>query len=409
MQTVASFPAEFELLFCCARIDVDIRTRARIVALVTEGVDWDYLEKIATRHRLVSLLYRNLNAICPEAVPSSLLDELRRRFHTHALRNAFLSRELLRLLDLFEANGILAVPYKGPALAAAIYGSLSFRKSGDLDIVVRRQDVLKATELLITAGYTPRLDKGLERHFLREHYHLTFLRNDDSVLVEIHWAFAYASWRFPITLEALAPRLETTTLTNKTIPALPRQDLLLILCTHGAKDGWRHLVWVCDIAEFLRKNSGVSWDALLHKANQIRFRRILFLGLFLAKELLDAPIPVDVWQQVNEDRVIPALAAGLRAGMFSPTVQLCEQEIKEFHLRLRESFRDRLRYFLHDHRGVLRTVLTPNDEDRSLVAVPTRLGFVYYVLRPFRLAAVCTVRFPALLLKYFVTSQFGSQ
>ena len=103
MPVVSSLPREAELLLCCARIDVDPKTRDRIIALVSEGIDWDYLENLALRHRLVPLLYRNLNGICSC-----------RPFQRIGPTSSSLSHRRLKELSglLFEANGILAVPYK---------------------------------------------------------------------------------------------------------------------------------------------------------------------------------------------------------------------------------------------------------------------------------------------------------
>ena len=40
-----------------------------------------------------------------------------KRYLINARRCTLLTRELLRLLEIFEANGIAAIPFKGPALA----------------------------------------------------------------------------------------------------------------------------------------------------------------------------------------------------------------------------------------------------------------------------------------------------
>jgi hypothetical protein len=45
------------------------------------------------------------------------------------------------------------VPYKGPVLAAAVYGHLSLRQIRDLDILVHPSEVRPAGELLISQGY----------------------------------------------------------------------------------------------------------------------------------------------------------------------------------------------------------------------------------------------------------------
>lgn len=396
---------EADLLLSCARTHIDLATARHIRELACSSPDWDHLMQIATRHRLKPLLYRSLTATCPDAVPPKILDELRRYFLANALTNSVLSEELVRLLSLFEAQGIAAVPYKGPALAASVYGDLSLRKSGDLDILIHRHDLTKAKEVLISEGYQPQLTGDQEASALQKHYHLTFAREDGMVFVEIHWAFTFSYWQFPLDLKSLETRLESVTLARRKVPNIPQEELLLILCIHGAKHFWWHLVWLCDVSEFLRQERGISWEKLIAQADAVRFRRILFLGLFLAKDLFGAPVPKEVWRSIQADPVVSSLAAQVREHLFpSPngvTKDYNDFDERTFYRRSRESLRDRMRYFRYDYLGGS-TVLMPNATDRELVQLPTSLDFLYRVFRPLRLAFVHGPRVLLSLVKYLI-------
>ena len=81
------------------------------------------------------------------------LEELREHFYANAGRNLFLAKELIKLLHLFSAHEISAIPYKGPVLAVSVYGNLAFREFGDLDILVRERDYQTAQHLLSAQGY----------------------------------------------------------------------------------------------------------------------------------------------------------------------------------------------------------------------------------------------------------------
>src|SRR5207253_975904 len=74
-------------------------------------------------------------------------------------------------------------------------------------------------------------------------------------------------------------------------PAFAPARLLLILCVHGANHCWLRLNWLCDVAELLRRNPALDWPALAAEAERWGCRRILTLGLLLAHDLLDAPLP----------------------------------------------------------------------------------------------------------------------
>jgi len=40
-------------------------------------------------------------------------------------------------------------------LAAQVYGDLSMRDVGDLDLLVRREDIIRAADLLVSLGHHP--------------------------------------------------------------------------------------------------------------------------------------------------------------------------------------------------------------------------------------------------------------
>src|SRR5215217_8297440 len=170
--------SEVELLLCCARCFGGWSTADETRVLLQKDIDWPYLLRLASRHRMVQLLFWHLNSR-PEAVPEVTLSELRGYFHENTRRNHLLVRELLKLLDLFDACSIRAVPYKGPTLAAVAYGNLALREYDDIDVLVHEQDVPKAKELLASIGYLPEyhLSSAQEVALLRHHYAQSFLRS----------------------------------------------------------------------------------------------------------------------------------------------------------------------------------------------------------------------------------------
>src|SRR5437762_4085724 len=129
---------EAELLLACARTTIDNRTAERIRILLREDLDWSYLFEKAHQNCIMPLLYWNLNAACAEAVPNDVLNQLRAYFQGHARHNLFRTSELLNLLRLLDEHEIPALPFKGPILAALVYGNISLRQFGDLDILVHK-------------------------------------------------------------------------------------------------------------------------------------------------------------------------------------------------------------------------------------------------------------------------------
>jgi hypothetical protein len=379
---------EIELLLCCARTVRSPEVTARIRALLQESMDWEYLLRTARRHGVAPLLYWHLDATCSDAVPENTFDRLRDHFRANGLRNLFLTGELLRILNAFEAREILAIPYKGPALAASVYGNLALREFNDLDILIHRGDVPKAKEVLTSMGYQARywLTRTQEAAFLRSQREHPFRRDDGKSVVELHWGIAERHF-FPLDTERLWERVNRIPLAGNTILNLSPEDMLLILCAHGTRHAWERLEWVCDVAELIRvRREDMGWEQLIAQARALGSERMLLLGLFLANDLLGATLPKKVSERVRADPTVKALAERTCEQLFQetdhPTGFLKGHEgapaFHSLHFKVREHLRDRIRYFVSKMTAL-------RGEDWELLPLPTFLFPFYYVLRAIRL------------------------
>jgi hypothetical protein len=395
---------ETELLLCCTRTCMDDTSAEKIGTLLQEDLDWEYLIRTAIRHEVMPLLYRSLHSTYPKAVPKVILDRLRDHFRVNTERNLILTGTLLKLLRLFEAHGIPAMPYKGPVLAASVYGSLALRQFTDLDILVHREDVLKAKELLLSQQYqlTIHLTSAQEATYLQSKHAYAFVHYDDGVVVDLHWAFAWRHWSFPLHLEHLWQRSKPASLNGTTVRNFPPEDLLVILCLHGAKDGWRRLQIICDIAEAIYVYQAIDWGRVMEQARVLGSQRVLFLGLSLARDLLGTSLPEAVVHRIQADPVVQSLASKVCGWLFSEVDTLPGTiDVPDFYLiRMRERLRDRVSYFLYYLRRFLRPgMMIPNARDRALLPLPAWLAFLYYALRPIRLIGDHGQRLPKRLLR----------
>jgi hypothetical protein len=97
-------------------------------------------------------------------------------------------------------------------------------------------------------------------------------------------------------------------LKDKTVQGLAPEDLLIILCVHGSKHAWEQLKWVCDVAELLRAHDRLDWQQVFATASTWRCERMVLLGLSLAQQLLDAPLPVLASAHLSADSDVQALS-----------------------------------------------------------------------------------------------------
>jgi len=109
-------PIEIDVLLSCARPQITPERAATVREVLQNGIDWEYLFRVARRHGLVSLLYYQLSTVCPESVPGALLNRLKTRFHANLAHNLFLTAELLKLLSLLKITGSLPSHSEGRSL-----------------------------------------------------------------------------------------------------------------------------------------------------------------------------------------------------------------------------------------------------------------------------------------------------
>ena len=370
---------ENELLLCCARTEASPEVAAKIRALATSDVDWDYLFQLARRHAVIPLLYSQLAREGANFIPPSDLAVLRLHHQQNHARNIILADELVRLISLFNDAGIEAIPYKGPALAVFAYGNLALRRFVDLDVIVRKHDVLRARDLLLADGYAPgkSLTPAQQELLLRTQHNLQFARDNRQLLLELHWEVAPHLFASSVQESELWQNLTTLEINGTELKTLAADDLLFSLCVHGSRHLWERLGWICDVAELIARHQ-LNWPALLQRSAETDSERMFLLGLHLAQKLLGTTLPPEVQQRCDADTRLQSLAANVVEHLFSgPThVPATSREIFKYNIGVRKSLRARARYFAY--------MLRPTDSDFSRHSLPPGFGFAYYLMRPLR-------------------------
>jgi Uncharacterised nucleotidyltransferase len=378
---------EDQILICVAHRSLDVAARASLRQLLRRDLDWNYLLSMAQRHRVVPSLHHHLVSVYPEAIPPQVSSRLEQLNYENTRSNLLLTGELLKLIGLLEAHGIAAVPFKGPTLALWAYGDVSRREFGDLDILVKKQQVPAVKELLLSEGFTPRpgLTDAQQAAILRFDCSHNFA-NEKNVWLDLHWDFVAPSASVRLDTDKLWDRLEPISVNGRELRTVSVEDLLLILCLHGFTHFWERLGWICDVAALIDSQKKIDWPMVLENADRLGSRRILSLGLYLASNLLGAPVPLEIWTTAPADPPVLALADQVQRRLFTERAQPVGMfnEVR-LHLAMKEGKRDKLK-------SGLRLLATPRVDDWKLLSLPGSLFFLYYALRPLRLAGKYTAK-----------------
>lgn len=380
------------------------------------ALNWNAVLRLALSHRVLGLLGRHLSARAWKDVPAPVRAEIQSHFMRLAAHSNALKQELGRVSHLLESAGIPVVSFKGVTLALAAYGNAVVRPSADLDLLVSRAHALRARGLLNAAGYRSEvaLAPAQEQIALRVDSVFNLFRPAEKPLrhalpygyaVELHWAITSPCLPFDLEFETVAPHLGWIELPGTShapggtasgasaaarVRSLAPEDLLLILCVHGAKHLWERLIWLCDLAELVAVTPALDWARVLEAARERGVQRMTALGLTLMRDVLGTPLPRSIETWISTQPEALRLAAQLRRQLLSPAPtpalgkglgegQLAGHVIAADSLLMQtiDSRWNRLGFLWH-----LATV--PTLGERAQLNLPASLDFLWRVVRPTR-------------------------
>lgn len=372
----------FEVLLACVRHYFGVAPA--LDAAGTAELNWALFVERAQVLKVVPFACR---ALCVDRVlpaPEGVREVLERFSAANRLHNRFLLLETHRLVACLAENGIDAIPFKGPLLAIMLYDDLSMRVSGDIDLVVRRSDFQRAKALLVARGYRNESDRRQEKQRRQAH-----LVRDDGRVIDLHWSIATDVIDLKDVDDYLWRSLDTMTVQSRAFVTYRPVVMLNILCMHAVKERWRELGRACEIARFLRRFPGITWAELRACGERFGTTRALLLGVKLARETTGCRIPPEAAREIEADPALARMEEQVweRLVYGEATDPLLDRKHRFWDLSSdRRGYRLRLLWrFLP---GYLRALGTLRDADRAVVRLPRGLGFLYWLIRPVRLAAV---------------------
>ncbi len=280
---------------------------------------WDEILEESATHGLIPLLRRRLGTSARDLrPPDAIARRLKGEFATLVARNLVRAAELADILRLCSERRLACAPIRGFALAERIHGDVAARPMGDLDLLVRKDDLSGVATLLEALGYRE-VDRrpGFAREFS---YTLKFVKRRHAwVIVEPHWTIAYPPFVDAIDMDRLWARARRRRVVGVDAWSLAPEETLLNLCLHIAhKQGNVRLLWLYEVDQLLRRDEDpVSWSEF---ATQVQGAGVGFLvapALRSVSDFFASPVPDDLLAVLARPPVRPfarRLARLLSAG-----------------------------------------------------------------------------------------------
>lgn len=267
---------------------------------------WAAVLPILHTHRLTGFVYGRIRQTASwRSLPAFVQQALSADFQELSVRAYLLEAELAHVVATLAAKKIEVILLKGAALGRTVYSNLVERPITDFDILVRRQQVEQAQQILLEAGYQNPQPKQLswfpdwQRYYEAE---LPLIRRPDNTslyVIELHWALLEVPYYID-----LIP-IEEIWQDARPVPQLPNAlvpdpaTLLIHACAHLALHHNNHqlLFWLLDVDRLLRLPE-LDWSVIFQRAQRWQLDLALMRIVQQSVEIFQTPLPKDLQQHL---------------------------------------------------------------------------------------------------------------
>ena len=142
------------LLLGLCRLSFGVELKVMLTALAETVTDWDYFFAQANAHGVAALVYHNLEKLgFTDLVPGEVMGRLRNALMVTISRNAGNAESMGEVLRILNHENIKTVLLKGLALELTVYGNCGLRQMTDVDVLVSRDNCMKARKLLMENSF----------------------------------------------------------------------------------------------------------------------------------------------------------------------------------------------------------------------------------------------------------------
>lgn len=291
---------EITVLFMACELYVHQEKTAELTHFLEKNpIDWELLYQLADRHRLKPFLYKALqkSAGCPKSFLKSLQNDCR-----EAATDNLLKLHHYHSVDkLLTENHIDHIALKGIYLAENCYPDTSLRSTGDIDLLINKDDVFRTILLFQKHGY--QINKGHTIHWqhnkentLLDLYEISLYKSffgSNAFEIDLHWhilGFNIYYKLFDLSFIRSNPAL------------VNERNIILLVAHHGVLNVWQRIYYVNDLYFFLKSKS-INWEALLNELEIFGFKEVFFSGLYWCYAIWGLALPAHIESEIKSKHI----------------------------------------------------------------------------------------------------------
>lgn len=258
---------------------------------------WQQLLTLAERERVGPLVLASLQTMGVLSVPHEAMQVLT-KLKRQAVEQVFDGMaQLSALLAELLARGVSPMALKGAAAARMVYSEPTLRPFGDLDLLVRMDEISIAHAVLVEMGYALAGGAPTAADLTWRHSRGYYDPRGARLSVDVHWRYIGYPNLLPLDYDGVFARASRVQVCGEPVLVPSAGDMLVMSALYFVREIWYRtprLRYLRDIAE-IGSRGAVDWDHMLRIASETRLLRSpLFLALAAATDLIGAPVPEGV-------------------------------------------------------------------------------------------------------------------
>lgn len=271
-------------------------------------------------------------------------------YYKDGARNAVIYDRAGKIIKAFDSQGVKTIILKGIFLAENIYKNIALRPMTDIDILIEKEDLARANDILKGLGYLlpPQYDGFLNIASPCSVNSLMYTANDPhKPSVHLHWHIINSTWP----LDRLASGIDMKAIWRSARPVrigdmetltLSPEHLIIYLAYHGLNHSFDKKSMASDLTEVIRYyGSSIDWDAISRDGEKFGLTFIMYAALKYVSSVSGANIPhLEGLKPKKLGRLEKAVLGDLRKGN-------CNYKLSYLsYLAAQPGLLKRLRFFL---------------------------------------------------------------
>lgn len=236
------------------------------------------------------LFYYLQKAGLQQLAPQDVYEALHDRFHFQIRRNLACAAAAKIVFHLLQTAGIPFLVLKGIALAENVYPHFAMRTTSDLDILIHKDDLIRADLALTQAGYQAQ-DSTPRQALLNPPGYLASLEYHKPgtafAYIHLHWHLVNTStpaiaFIKKVNMERIWEKSVIAKVAATEVRLLCPEHLTIYLCEHALRVGhsFDRLILVCDILYAVKTyEAQFDWNTVAAEAKALGLLNFAYLGL----------------------------------------------------------------------------------------------------------------------------------